>query len=320
MEILAPYNSNNIEPYVNAGASEFYLGFFDDQWYEDFGRFGDLNRMSGFKRFANSLTFDEMLAQIDIIKSKGKKAYVTMNAQHYSDIQLQSINKFMPKLKEHSCDGIITSTPEMVQLTYCYGLNSVASTMCAVYNTRTACFFRDLGCKRIILPRDLSIREIESIVNNTDHVEFELFAMRNGCVFSDSFCLGVHQNCGSLCGSLRLGVNHIVSQEYDFMERHNIELTDDLYRKHYKHFACSLCALYRFKELGISALKVVGRADAAEFLLYDIALLYENIKVAQECKSEEEYLRRMILPKYSYNACKCGFSCYYPEVRFGEVQ
>ena len=62
MKILVPLNSEEcLEEYVEAGADELYMGFYDEKWFETFGEYADINRMSGFKEKANRYDFEGML-------------------------------------------------------------------------------------------------------------------------------------------------------------------------------------------------------------------------------------------------------------------
>lgn len=81
-------------------------------------------------------------------------------------------------------------------------------------------------------------------------------------------------------------------------------------------YACGLCSVYRFVQLGIKAGKIVGRTDNYEEICEDIKLICENVKIAKSCESEEEYLSRMIFLKKSQIMCKMAMGCYYLESRF----
>ena len=72
------------------------------------------------------------------------------------------------------------------------------------------------------------------------------------------------------------------------------------------------------KEMGISSLKIVGRADRSDSVYEDIRLTKRNLAIAEACSSEREYLDRMEIPARAQKKCLWGFSCYYPEVRFPE--
>lgn len=320
MKILSPLNANNIDEFIDAGVDEFYAGFYDEAWNQKFGDFADLNRMSGFKRRANQYSFGELMMLAETVIKRGVGFYVTLNAPSYSQKQLMELDFFMKEIARAGCSGVIVSCPEAVRLAVNNSVVPVASTMCGIFNSSIAKFYRDLGCKRIILPRDITLDNIARIIDKTPDVEYEVFLMRNGCVFADSNCLTVHRvECGSLCGALRHSDHNFVSIHNDFVSRHNIELNNMLYTDCYKVFACGLCAIYRFLQLGVHAGKIVGRADEIEYLCRDIRLAKENISIAVSCSTEHEYLEKMIFPENNRVMCKCGFSCYYPELRFDSI-
>lgn len=317
--ILVPLNSiDHLSLMSDVGADEFYMGFYDDEWNNLFGEFAEVNRMSGFRERANRYTFSEMLNVVRATKDYGKDIYITFNNAAYNKEQLKQIEKYFEELSGTGADGVIISVPEMAELAIKHNLTPVASTMCAIYNSDLAKFYSDIGVKRMILPRDLSISEIERIVKNNPSVKFEVFLMRNGCQFSDSHCLGYHRpECGSVCGMLNHAAKHIFSVNGNFDAQHEVELNELLYSNMYHGFsACGLCALYRFLNMGIEAYKIVGRAEQINGIVEDIKLVKENIRIAKQCKSEQEYLNTMKLIPISRQACKLGLGCYYPEIRF----
>lgn len=58
MNILVPINDEKlISKYVSAGANELYMGFYDDKWTAEFGKYSDINRMSGFKKKREQVQF-----------------------------------------------------------------------------------------------------------------------------------------------------------------------------------------------------------------------------------------------------------------------
>ena len=68
----------------------------------------------------------------------------------------------------------------------------------------------------------------------------------------------------------------------------------------------------------IAAAKIVGRAEDEKKILKDIQLVQDNIEIAKQCCSEEEYLEKMIFPSERDHTCFRGNSCYFPEVRFNQ--
>lgn len=319
MKILAPIsNVEHVRDYIRAGADEFYIGFHDAAWEAAFGDYADLNRMSGFKERANPCTFEQVLRIVDEVRGQGKDIFVTLNAALYSEQQLQFLQRYLENLQAHGVSGLIVSGFEIARLAQAVGIPVIASTMCGIYNADLAQFYYDAGVQRMILPRDLALDEIAGMTQQVPGMQTEVFLMRNGCIFSDSNCLGLHrQQRGSLCGALRGAQREIWTLDGDFWTVHQAELNDMAYNRCFHIFACGLCALYRFVKMGITAGKIVGRADEHQHILRDIDLMRRNLDVAQEAGSEAEYLRKMVLPPNRVAMCKLGFSCYYPEVRFG---
>lgn len=318
MKILVPLNNKkDISNFAKAGANEVYLGFYDNKWTEQFGKYADLNRMSGFGSKANQYDFDNLVEIIKEIKDFGMSAFITLNANCYSKEQIAFIENFYLPVLKKIVDGIITSDVILATKIIEFGIPVVASTMMGVYNFDIAFYYYKLGIKRMIVPRDLSLEEIESIHTNLPEVHLEAFFMRNGCVFSDGFCLGMHRpECGSVCGGLNSARRVIETSFEDFKNLHDIELNSELYHCYFHRWACAMCALYRLKKIGVESLKIVGRADAPWAVCDDIKVTKSNIKLIERCGTEKEYLENMIFPSQGISKCRMGFSCYYPEVRF----
>lgn len=318
MNVLVPLNNiEHIDDYIAAGATEYYIGFYDEAWWERFGEYADINRLTGFKKSANPYSLEEVIAIIKQVKAKGVSVYVTFNASIYNEEQLDFIEDYMKRLKESELDGVIVSCIELVVIAKKLGIPSVISTIAGIYNSDLVRFFCELGAKRVILPRDLSIQEIETIVKQYPDVEYEIFMMRNGCRFSDSHCLGFHrQEQPSICACIGNSGRDLEVEGMNFKEKHAVELNDIVYTTNFHNLTCGICSIYRFVKLGITAGKIVGRSDEWRNICDDIELIKKNVEIARRSTSEEEYLDHMIFPKGHEVMCKMGLSCYYPEVRF----
>lgn len=319
MKILVPLNDVAcLSRYIDAGADEFYLGFYDEKWFEIFGNYSDINRMSGFRQHANRYNFEQAMEVARCVKKNERSVFLTLNANFYSSEQITYIKeKYFPAIQQAGIDGLIVSEYALAKAAEEAGIPTVASTMCAIYNSDILHYYAQSGMRRMILPRDLSLDEIASICKENPDIQIELFFMRNGCTFSDCYCLGMHRpECGATCSFLKHSPKSVAMFANTFEEKHNYYLTDSLYNTLLHKNACGMCALYRMKCMNIYSLKIVGRADNADSVCRDIALAKENIAIAEKCHSEEEYLEKMILPPNAATQCLLGLSCYYPEVRF----
>ncbi len=336
---LAPANGRGAAALlIDAGAREIYLGFHDEAWTRTFGN-ADLNRMSGFGRQANVLTFEQLCDEIASVRERfapGAAAldgaqgaheplrlYCTFNAAAYTSAQIDFVaERYLPALAEAGLDGIIISDPQLIEAAHSAKLGVVASTMCSVYNEDIARFYLDRGVRRVIVPRDLSLAEIEAIMKAVPELEYEAFLMRNGCVFADSHCLGLHRaNCPSMCRTLRESPWWEIplddAPDADEHVRRRIE-SGRLHKDRFHQSTCGLCALWRLEQAGVNAYKVVGRSDGIDDLCRDVALVARNIESAQSCESEQDYLAAMERPDDILELCgNESLSCYYPEVRFG---
>lgn len=320
MNPLVPVNDRTyLERYAQAGGEEFYVGFHDAAWHERFGDVADLNRMTGFQRQANPYSFEEVLDIVDEVRHLGKKLYVTFNANLYSQEQLDFLFGYFERLHAAGATGVIVSVPEAVQAAADCGLEVVASTMCGVYNADIAQFYYNLGCSRVIVPRDVGLAEIEAIAEAVPDVELEVFLMRNGCIFADGFCLGRHfQGRNALCWDVRhtrrefytVGRGRGLSQA----ARENNEVYGRFHRT-----ACGLCAIYQLEQAGVAAAKIVGRSDDSAYVLRDIEAIVHNVEIAHACANEQEFLEHMHIPPERATDCADSLSCYYPEVRFAKV-
>lgn len=309
MKILVPLNNErDVERYAAAGADQFYFGFFDPEWTGRFSHNADINRMSAFGTRANRFSFENALGVIRQIASLGKDSYVTFNANVYSEEQIEFIGELFFELKEAGVTGVILSDATLVSKALSAGIDAVASTMTAIYNTDILKYYAGKGFKRVIVPRECSISDIKTMHDAFPDIEIEAFYMRNGCLYSDCNCL-IDHHFGGLCTDLRrrqgllsLSPGHSVDEA---KLRESLKLFDE---KLFSGIACGHCALYDLYHAGVKALKIVGRADRNDSVLKDIETTERNLEVVFEASSKEEYLSNMIKPD-AY--CVSGLNCYY---------
>lgn len=319
MKILAPLNNReDIKRFSAAGADELYFGFYDESWTEKFGEYMDINRMSGFNKNANRYDFSEIINIIQEIRLENMDAFITMNANVYSTEALAWIKEeYFSRLIQAGVSGVIVSTEDIAIAALNVGLQVVASTLLGLYNSDIIQYYYSMGIRRIIVPRDLSLYEIAMIKDSFPDIELEVFFMRRGCVFSDAYCLGAHRKeCESICGTLKKINRQIITTPSITYNQQSIELNDTLYHEHFHVDTCGMCSLYRMKKMGVTSLKIVGRADVPESVAEDIITTKKNMVILQDCINEEDYLSKMIMPKNCDKQCQTGLSCYYPEVRF----
>ena len=149
-------------------------------------------------------SFEEVLSIADEVRALDRRLYVTFNANAYSRAQLDFLFGYFERLREAGAAGVIVSVPEgrgggCRQRAGGGGVHHVRRVQ-RPDSLRAA----RLGCTRVIVPRDVSLGEVECIMRAVPGLEYEVFLMRNGCIFSDCYCLGRHfKGRNALCFDVR---------------------------------------------------------------------------------------------------------------------
>ncbi len=174
-ELLSPAGSPEKLKYALAyGADAVYAGI---------PKFSLRARENPFK---NDLLEDA----IDYTHKMGKKIYVTANILP-PNRKIESFKKSLAQHAELKPDGFIMADPGMIQFALKefpeipVHLSVQSNTM----NWSTAEFWYDLGVKRIILSRELSLEEILEIHHRVPNLELEAFVHGSICIAYSGRCL-----------------------------------------------------------------------------------------------------------------------------------
>lgn len=300
--------------------TEFYAGIELSSWYDRFGNYEDLNRMSAFRKTANM----EGLGAVGSLKNVcgENELYVTLNAGCYSLEQQTFLADVIAALAEMKVTGIIVGDPYLVRTVLENGLKPVASTMVGIYNADMARWCKECGFQRLILPRDLSLNDIACIIDDVPDIEYECFLMRNGCRYSDSNCLARHSDrYGAICTGLDRSKTVFGGAATKSFAAHDaMSFNHQAFSRVFHKEACGMCAIWDLIQMGVTAGKVVGRADGVQSIFKDALLLQQNILIAEECYTREEYLSKMSYPENYDSFCFQGCNCYYPEARYKNIE
>jgi putative protease len=173
-EILAPAGSPEKLAYAIAyGADAVYLGG------------------TGFGLRAAAAVFDPetMARAVEYAHHRGVKVYVTVNIfAHNRDIE--ALPRYINQLARIGVDAVIVSDPGVLTLIreLAPGLRVHISTQANTTNWRSARLWESLGAGRIVLARELSMEEIQTIRQRTG-VELEVFVHGAMCVSYSGRCL-----------------------------------------------------------------------------------------------------------------------------------
>ncbi len=197
-ELLLPAGSREKLDYaIHYGADAVYLGMVDFS----------LRAM----RKGELITIDNLKDCIELAHSLGKKAYLTLNIFAYSS-DIEAMIECAEKINEAKPDAILFSDFGVYNILrkYMPDIPLHVSTQTNILNYEAVKFWQDLGAVRVVLSRDLSLKQIEEIKNKVPDMELEVFVHGAQCVSFSGRCLisdymtkgerkANHGNCSQSC-------------------------------------------------------------------------------------------------------------------------
>lgn len=136
------------------------------------------------------ITDDNMKACVDLVHSLGAKAYLTLNIYSFNS-DIQKLIEKIDIIKDAKPDGILVSDFGVLSVIkkYLPEIDIHISTQANTLNSEAVKFWRDLGAKRVVLARELSIPEIAQIKKDVPDIELEVFVHGSQCVSFSGRCL-----------------------------------------------------------------------------------------------------------------------------------
>lgn len=274
VELLMPAgNLEKLEYAIRYGANAVYLGVVDFS----------LRAM----RKGELITLENLKDAVNLAHSLGAKAYVTLNIFAFNN-DIKQLESCIDRFQDANPDAIILSDFGVFNLVRKHMPNTPIhiSTQTNTLNYESVKFWRDLGASRVILARELPIKDIAEIRKNVPDVELESFihgaqcvSFSGRCLLSDYFTNGErkanHGNCSQPCRwSYKLVEETRPGQYYEI---HQDEKGSHILSPK------DLCLVEHLSELidaGVDSLKVEGRTKS----LYYVSAVAKTYRQAiDEC-------------------------------------
>ena len=282
LEILSP--AGNMEKLITAlrfGANAVYFS----------------GKSFGLRAFAGNFSDEEIVEAVSLCHEKGAKAYVTVNiVAHNSDFEnLATYAKFLEKA---NVDGVIVSDIGVMSVIKASApsLDIHISTQANVTNKYTAKDFCDRGAKRIVLARELSLKEIKEIRDFIPKdVELEAFVHGAMCISYSGRCLlsnylsGRNSNQGACIQACRFG--YTISEVSRKGEQLPIEEDDrGTYILNSKDLNM-IKYLNLLRDAGVTSFKVEGRMKSSYYVATVTNAYARALKILEESdKKGEKYV------------------------------
>jgi putative protease len=316
---------------VENGAEELYAGLQLAGWTERFGGLLWVNRRGPTQ--GNSREPGAVHEIIERARRAGVPVFLAMNSPTYTEEQLPVVaGACEHAVKELGAGAVIVADPGLMLALAERQVPFFVSSLGSAFNAESLRFFRDLGAARVILPRQVSIAEVAELRRRAPEVPVEAFIYNDPCVFDEGNCQTSHgAPGGAFCHlpfdmrvATREGepladprvtgrwVSHLAEwQAYlRAAERDSTETS----ATGAPLGACGLCAVAPLVQLGVVALKIVGREAAPLRKLRSVQLVSQLVKKAREGMPALEAARLARELRGDAARCDQGYSCYYRDI------
>ena len=145
----------------------------------------------GMRSFAGNFTDEELPVAVEYAHSHGVRVHATVNTMPRCD-EIVHLPAHLERLNDAGVDALIMADLGVFQMAAKYAPNCErhVSTQVSIANDACATAWYELGAKRVVLARELTLEEIRTIRANTPkELELETFAHGAMCVSYSGRCL-----------------------------------------------------------------------------------------------------------------------------------
>ena len=225
----------------------------------------------GMRAFAGNFTPEELPQAVKFAHDHGVKAHVTVNIMPRND-EVKNLPAYLERLDDAGVDALILADLGAFTLAgkYAPRCERHISTQQSIANYECANAWYDLGAKRVVLARELSLNEIIGIRQNTPKdLEIETFGHGAMCVSYSGRCLlsnymtGRDSNRGECAQPCRY--------QYALMEEKRPGEYFPVFEDEKGTYILNsrdMCTIDHLKDLidaGIDCIKIEGRAKSAYY-------------------------------------------------------
>ena len=175
-ELLSPAgNAEKLEAAVRYGADAVYLA----------------GKQFGMRAASDNFTAEELGWAVQYCHQRGVKLYVTVNVMPHTE-EYGALDNHIRYLAQIGVDAVIVSDIGVVMRIreICPGLEIHISTQASAVSAQACRAWYQLGAKRVVLARELTLNDIKAIRKNIpDELELETFVHGAMCIAYSGRCL-----------------------------------------------------------------------------------------------------------------------------------
>ena len=215
-----------------------------------------------------------------------------------------------------------------------------------VFNNRALDFYKSLGIARVIVAPNLTLREIETLCGNGPEIEAFILNQRCPhtqvfCRTVHGFFCATAKSIYGVFNLMPRGkgifwrnsrfINYTFGDKFDLLSRKMREKNlfcqsrfkctfqyQDVALKslkgqkkiwdvdNYFNYSCAACTIYRFSQMGVGFVKIVGRTDTTIKKIKDVNFMSKIIAYLEACSSEEDFIskaKQLRIKMYGRKGC-----------------
>lgn len=270
LEVLAPAGDMEcFEAALDYGADAVYLGA----------------QMFGMRAGPKNFTFDTLKTACDKAHNRGVKVYLTCNTLPRNS-EIDVFGDFIMQVKSAGVDAVIATDIGVLSLIkkYTPDMEIHISTQAGIVNYASAREFYNMGAKRVVMARELSLEEIAQIRAKTNkELEIECFVHGAMCVSFSGRCLlsqylvNRDANRGECAQPCRWGY-HLMEEKRTNEFYPIFEDEKGSYILNAKDM-CMIDHLDKLAEAGVGSFKIEGRAKSS----YYVSVITNAYRMAVDC-------------------------------------
>lgn len=272
LELLAPVGAmEHLAAAVENGADAVYLG----------------GKLFNARVNANNFSDEELETAISYAHLRNVKVYVTMNTL-LTDDEIEDAIAYAKKLRDIGADAVIVQDLGLAYgiKKYVPGLSLHISTQMSIYNKEGVRAVKKLGAERVVLARELSLKEIKECCQ--EGIDIEVFGHGALCICYSGQCNmsrlmgGRSGNRGQCAQSCRLQYRGENGEVKHWLSPKDLSVID---------------YLPQLIAAGVTSLKIEGRMKSPEYVAGVISVYRKYINMAEDVlrlaeKNDQEFLEK----------------------------
>lgn len=185
---------NYISSLVEAWAEEFFTWYNPNYWHELFGF--EVSPNGRFAEHEQITDFETLKQIVEEVHFHGFEIFLNLNAWYYTSETFPLIKKILEEILPLNFDWIICWNISILEylkeINYNWKIN--LSTILALYNKESIKFFTEnYNINKVILSRELTLKEIESLCKEFPNIDFEAFWEWDFCRYNNWLCFAEHK-------------------------------------------------------------------------------------------------------------------------------